>query len=262
MEMIPRISRAQNMDALSSQASIAGYKAVLIAAATLGKFFPMLTTAAGTVRPAIVLIIGVGVAGLQAIATARRLGAVVKAFDIRPAVKEQVESLGAEFVGETLDEEAETAGGYAKEVSKEAQKRGHEILSAQVAAADVVITTAQVPGKRAPELVPTEMVTAMRSGSVIVDLAAEQGGNCALSQADQVVQHQGVTILAPTNLAATMPIHASQMYARNVSGLVQHLVKEGALQLDFADEITDGACVTHKGEITNSIVREQLGLGE
>ncbi|MEB3358737.1 MAG: Re/Si-specific NAD(P)(+) transhydrogenase subunit alpha [Synechococcales bacterium] len=258
VEMIPRTTRAQSMDALSSQASLAGYKATLLAAATLPKFFPMLTTAAGTIRPAKVLIMGAGVAGLQAIATARRLGAVVEAFDIRPAVKEEVQSLGARFVDVSLDEETVATGGYAREISEAAKQRTREVLTEHVSQADVVITTAQVPGRKAPELVSEEMVAQMKPGSVIVDLAAEQGGNCACTEAGRDVVKHGVTILGPINLPASMPVNASQLYSKNLQTLVQHLVKDGALQLDFEDDITSGACVTHGGEIRLQRVREAI----
>ncbi len=259
MEMIPRTSRAQSMDALSSQAAVAGYKAALLAAAALPKFFPMLTTAAGTIAPAKVFIIGAGVAGLQAIATARRLGAVVEAFDIRPAVKEEVQSLGAKFVEVTLQEETVAAGGYAKEISEASKQRTQEVIAEHVRTADVVITTAQVPGKRAPLLVSAEMVSQMKPGSVIVDLAAEQGGNCECTEAGKDVNWHGVTVIGPINLPALMPIHASQMYAKNVMTLVQHLsTKTAELHLDFADDITNSACVTHEGEIRSDRVRNLL----
>lgn len=258
LEMIPRTSRAQSMDALSSQAGIAGYKAVLIAAAALPKFFPMLTTAAGTIAPAKVFVMGAGVAGLQAIATARRLGAVVEAFDIRPAVKEEVQSLGAKFVDVSLDEDTVAAGGYAKELSEAAKERSRQIVTQHVKAADVIITTAQVPGRKAPLLVTEEMVAQMKPGSVIVDLAADQGGNCACTEAGKDIVAHGVTIIGPINLPATLPVHASQMFAKNVLTLVQYLVKDGALQLNFADDIIDSACVTHEGEIRNDRVRQAL----
>ncbi|MBO1346935.1 MAG: Re/Si-specific NAD(P)(+) transhydrogenase subunit alpha [Hormoscilla sp. GUM202] len=258
MEMIPRTSRAQSMDALSSQAGVAGYKAVLLAAAALPKFFPMLTTAAGTIRPAKVFVMGAGVAGLQAIATARRLGAVVEAFDIRPAVKEEVQSLGAKFVEVKLEEDTVAAGGYAKEISEESKKRTQELVTDTVAAADVVITTAQVPGKKAPLLVTEEMVAKMKPGSVIVDLAAEQGGNCALTEAGKDVVRNGVTFVGPINLPSSMPVHASQMYAKNISTLLQTMIKEGELNLDFADDIISGTCVTHGGEIRNQRVKAAL----
>jgi proton-translocating NAD(P)+ transhydrogenase subunit alpha len=248
MESIPRITRAQPMDALSSQATVSGYKAVLLAADRLPKFLPMLMTAAGTVAPAKVLVIGAGVAGLQAIATARRLGAVVSGFDVRPVVKEQVESLGATFLELGVVGE-ETEGGYARELSEEEQRRQQEELEARIGDFDVVITTALIPGRPAPKLIPQSAIESMRPGSVIVDLAAEAGGNADLTQADQEVSHNGVTILGPTNLPSSMPYHASQLYARNVSALVQHLAPEGELKLDFEDEVTSGACVTRKDEV-------------
>ena len=243
MESIPRITRAQSMDALSSQATVSGYKAILIGADRLPKFLPMLMTAAGTVAPAKVLVIGAGVAGLQAIATARRLGAVVSGFDVRPAVKEQVESLGATFLDLGVVGE-ETEGGYARELTEDEQKRQQEALEGRIGDFDLVVTTALIPGRPAPQLIPRSAIESMRPGSVIVDLAAEAGGNAELTEADQVVVHQGVTLLGPTNLPSTMPFHASQLYARNVSALLQHLAPEGELQLDFEDEITSGACVT------------------
>ena len=243
MESIPRITRAQSMDALSSQATVSGYKAILVGADRLPKFMPMLMTAAGTVAPAKVLVIGAGVAGLQAIATARRLGAVVSGFDVRPAVKEQVESLGATFLELGIVGE-ETEGGYARELTEDEQKRQQEALEARIGDFDLVVTTALIPGRPAPRLIPRSAIESMRPGSVIVDLAAEAGGNAELTQADQEVVHQGVTLLGPTNLPSTMPFHASQLYARNVSALLQHLAPEGELQLDFEDEITSGACVT------------------
>jgi NAD(P) transhydrogenase subunit alpha len=243
MESIPRITRAQSMDALSSQATVSGYKAILVGADRLPKFLPMLMTAAGTVAPAKVLVIGAGVAGLQAIATARRLGAVVSGFDVRPAVKEQVESLGATFLDLGVVGE-ETEGGYARELTEDEQKRQQEALEARIGDFDLVITTALIPGRPAPQLIPRSAIESMRPGSVIVDLAAEAGGNAELTEADQVVLHQGVTLIGPTNLPSTMPFHASQLYARNVSALLQHLAPEGELQLDFEDEIMSGACVT------------------
>ena len=261
MELIPRISRAQSMDALSSQATCAGYKAVLIAASTLPKFFPMLMTAAGTVAPAKVFVIGAGVAGLQAIATARRLGAVVSAFDVRPIVKEQVESLGATFVQAEEHVEAEGTGGYAKALTEDQQERERQAIAGAVAQSDVTITTALVPGRRAPVLVTQPMVNAMRSGSVIVDLAAEAGGNCALTQPGETIAHGGVTIAGPLNVAATMPFHASQLYAKNVLALFDHLVKDGTLNLDMSDEITRGVCVTANGEIVNAAVQARIAAG-
>ena len=257
MEGIPRISRAQKMDALSSQANIAGYRAALIAAESLAKFFPMMMTAAGTVFAARTLVMGAGVAGLQAIATARRLGAQVWGYDVRPAVKEQVESLGAKFlVLELAVADAEDKGGYAKALSADAARRQQELLAEKTKDFDVVITTALVPGRPAPRLVTKETVAGMRPGSVIVDLAAEAGGNCELTQPDKVVVvERGVTIHGPTNLPATMPVHASQLYARNVTELLRELVKDGALALDFEDEIIRGACVTHGGEVLNDAVK-------
>jgi NAD(P) transhydrogenase subunit alpha len=252
LELLPRITRAQAMDVLSSQATAAGYKAVLLAAETTPRFFPMLVTAAGTLSPARVLILGAGVAGLQAIATARRLGAIVSAFDVRAAVKEQVESLGAKFLAMEEKVEGEGAGGYAKELSDDQHRRELDFLAKSVKDADVVITTAAIPGKRAPLLVTRAAVEGMRPGAVIVDLAAETGGNCELTQAGKTVEHHGVTILGPVNLPATLPLHASQMYARNVWSFLTHIVKEGKLQLDFTDEITKGTCVTHDGKVLKS----------
>ncbi|RMH71461.1 MAG: Re/Si-specific NAD(P)(+) transhydrogenase subunit alpha [Cyanobacteria bacterium J007] len=258
METIPRTSRAQSMDVLSSQAAVAGYKAVLLAAATAPKFFPMLTTAAGTIRPAKVFVMGAGVAGLQAIATARRLGAVVEAFDIRPAVKEEVQSLGAKFVEIKLDEDTVAEGGYAKEISEESKKRTQELVAETVAGADVVVTTAQVPGKKAPLLVTEEMVARMKPGAVIVDLAAEQGGNCACTEAGKDVVVNGVTILGPINLPSSMPVHASQMYAKNILTFLQILIDKTEVNLNFEDDIIDNTCVTTGGEIRNARVREAL----
>jgi H+-translocating NAD(P) transhydrogenase subunit alpha len=245
MESIPRITRAQSMDALSSQATVSGYKAVLIAADRLPRFFPMLMTAAGTVAPAKVLVLGAGVAGLQAIATAHRLGAVVAGFDVRPVVKEQVESLGATFLDLGIMGE-ETAGGYARELTQEEQRRQQEALEERIPDYDVVITTALVPGRTAPRLIPAGAVAGMRPGSVIVDLGAEAGGNCELTKAGEVVEHSGVTVVGLTNLPSTMPFHASQLYARNVSALLQHLAPEGELELDWDDEITAASCVTRE----------------
>ena len=262
IEMIPRTTRAQSMDALSSQASIAGYKAVLIAAAALPKYFPMLTTAAGTIAPAKVFIMGAGVAGLQAIATARRLGAVVEAFDIRPAVKEEVQSLGAKFVEVQLNEETVAAGGYAKEISEASKQRTQEVVTEHIKQADVVITTAQVPGKKAPLLVTEEMVAQMKPGAVIVDIAAEQGGNCALTEPGKDVQRNGVTIIGSINLPSSVPVNASQLYAKNLSTLVQLMIKDKNLNLNFEDDIIAAACITHAGEIRNSRVKEVIaGLG-
>ncbi|MFM6108694.1 MAG: Re/Si-specific NAD(P)(+) transhydrogenase subunit alpha [Sphaerospermopsis kisseleviana] len=258
MELIPRTTRAQSMDALSSQASLAGYKTVLLAAAALPKYFPMLTTAAGTIAPAKVFIMGAGVAGLQAIATARRLGAVVEAFDIRPAVKEEVQSLGAKFVEVKLEEETTAAGGYAKEISEDSKKRTQELVAEHVKNSDVVITTAQVPGRKAPILVTEEMVKAMKPGSVIVDLAAEQGGNCACTEPGKDIVWNGVTIIGPINLPSSMPVHASQLYSKNITALMQLLIKDKTLQVNFADDIVDAACVTYGGEIRNQRVKDAL----
>ncbi len=251
MESVPRITRAQSMDALSSQATVAGYKAVLLAATNGPKFFPMLTTAAGTVRPAKVFVIGAGVAGLQAIATARRLGAVVAGFDVRPAVKEQVESLGAKFIEIDLGtDDAETAGGYAKELTEEQKQMQQELMSQTVIESDVVITTAQVPGRQAPMLIPTSVVDQMKPGSVIVDLAADTGGNVEPSKPGEVVNHNGVMVIGPSNLPASMPMHASQLYAKNVANLLDLMVDEaGGLHVDFEDEVVEGACVTHGGKL-------------
>jgi NAD(P) transhydrogenase subunit alpha len=259
MELVPRTTLAQSMDALSSMATVGGYKAVLLAAEHLPKFFPMLTTAAGTVAPAKVLVLGAGVAGLQAIATARRLGATVEAFDQRPATKEQVESLGARFVEVPSEEAAETAGGYAKELSEDYKRRQQELITKHIAKSDVVITTALIPGKRAPILIPADMVAGMQPGSVIVDLAAEMGGNCELTEPGQVVQKQGVTIIGLLNLPATMPTHASQMYARNIEKLLGHLATKDGFKLDREDVITKGCLVTHGGDVVNDAVKAALG---
>jgi NAD(P) transhydrogenase subunit alpha len=252
LESVPRISRAQSMDALSSQANIAGYKAVLIASTEIGRFFPMLMTAAGTIRPATVLVLGAGVAGLQAIATARRLGAVVQGFDVRAAVKEQVESLGAKFLEFDLGGDLEGAGGYAKELTPEQQARQQELMAEAIGKVDVVITTALVPGRRAPILVTEAAVRLMKPGSVIVDLAGEAGGNCELSEPGQSVIKHDVKILAPLNVPSTMAEHASQLYARNIESLLGLMLsEEGGLKLDFEDEIIAGACITRGGEIVN-----------
>jgi NAD(P) transhydrogenase subunit alpha len=249
MEAIPRITRAQAMDALSSQATVGGYKAALIAADRLPRFLPMLTTAAGTVQPAKALVLGAGVAGLQAIATARRLGAVVHGFDVRPVVKEQVESLGARFLDLGVrGEEAE--GGYAAELTPEQQAQQQAELEKRLPDYDIVITTAAVPGRPAPKLIPASAVRAMRPGSVVVDLAAETGGNCELTEPGEEVVREGVLIVGTLNLPSEMPYHASQLYARNVQALLDHLAPEGELVLDFEDEITAGACVTRTTEVT------------
>ncbi|MGB5771388.1 MAG: Re/Si-specific NAD(P)(+) transhydrogenase subunit alpha [Crocosphaera sp.] len=258
MEMIPRTSRAQSMDALSSQANIAGYKSALIAAASLPRLFPMMTTAAGTIPPAKVLVIGAGVAGLQAIATARRLGAVVEAFDVRPAVKEEVQSVGAKFIEIPIEEDTATTGGYAKEVGKSTQERIREVLTEHIKKSDVVITTAQVQGKRAPMIVTEEMVGEMKAGAVIVDLAAGQGGNCACTEAGKDVYYNGVTIIGPLNLPASLPVDASQVYAKNLLTLVKYLVKDGVIDFNFEDDIVDSTCVTYGGEIRNERVKQAL----
>jgi NAD(P) transhydrogenase subunit alpha len=257
LELLPRISRAQSMDALSSQASAAGYKAVLMAGERLGKFFPMMMTAAGTVAPARVLVMGAGVAGLQAIATARRLGAVVSAYDVRPAVKEEVQSLGATFIELQLEAQ-EGEGGYAREQSEEFLRKQRQLIGEHVARSDVVITTAAVPGRRAPLLVTGDMVRGMRPGSVIVDLASETGGNVELTRAGEDVDVDGVTIIGTRNIPSTMPLATSQLYARNVANLLLHLVKDGALNLDFEDDITKGACVTFGGEIVNERAKQMV----
>lgn len=259
LEMVPRISRAQSMDALSSQASAAGYKAVLIGAEAIRKYFPMLTTAAGTIRPAKVFVLGAGVAGLQAIATAKRLGAAVEAFDIRAATKGEVESLGAKFIEIDLGESGEAEGGYAKEISEEAKKREHEVLKDVMSKCDVVITTAAVPGKKAPVLVTEDMVAAMKTGSVIVDMAVEQGGNVAGSKPGENVDVNGVTIIGPINLPSKMAIHTSQLFARNVVTLFNNLLEEGKLVLDFEDEITAGSVITNDGQVVNERTKELLG---
>jgi NAD(P) transhydrogenase subunit alpha len=262
MELMPRITRAQSMDALSAMSTVSGYKAVLIAASHLPKFFPLLMTAAGTLTPARVFVIGAGVAGLQAIGTAKRLGAVVEAYDTRPVVKEQVESLGAKFADLGLEtQDAQDKGGYAKAQSEEFYRQQQEMMLKYVAAADVVIPTALVPGKRAPVLITEEMVKGMRPGSVVVDLAAEQGGNCALTEPGRDVIRHGVVIAGPLNLPSTVPFHASQMYARNVTNYLAHLLKDGKIQLDLTDELTRGPLVMHNGEIMHEVVKATLAGG-
>jgi H+-translocating NAD(P) transhydrogenase subunit alpha len=251
LESVPRISRAQSMDALSSQANIAGYRAALIGAMELGRFYPMLMTAAGTIRPATVLVLGAGVAGLQAIATARRLGAVVQGFDVRAAVKEQVQSLGAKFLEFDLGGDLEGSGGYARELTPEQQQRQQELMAEAIGRVDVVITTALVPGRRAPILVTEAAVKLMKPGSVIVDLAGEQGGNCALSVPGETVIEHGVKILAPLNVPSTLAEHASALFARNIEALLKLMVTDGELALDFEDEVIAGACITRGGEIVN-----------
>lgn len=263
MELVPRTTRAQSMDALSSMATIMGTKTVLLAANTLPKMFPMMMTAAGTIAPAKVLVIGAGVAGLQAIATARRLGAVVEAYDIRPAVKEEVQSLGAKFVELAIEaEDAADSQGYAKAQSDAFIKKQQDLLGDTIAGADVVITTALVQGRKAPVLVPTAMVERMRPGSVVVDMAAEAGGNCEETVPGETIVHNGVTILGPVNLASSIPAHASQMYARNVSNLLQLMCKDGELVIDTEDEIIVGCMVSRNGEVTHPRVREILGLSD
>lgn len=245
LELIPRISRAQDMDALSSQATIAGYKAVLLAASNSQFFFPMLTTAAGSIRPAKVFIIGVGVAGLQAIATARRLGAQVSAYDVRPDTKEQTESLGAKFLDTGI--QATGTGGYARDLTPEEKAQQAEILKKHIASCDVIITTAGVPGRPAPKILTEEMVTTMKPGSVIVDTLAEMGGNCALTKPGETINYNGITIIGPTNISSTLATHASEMYARNLINLLSLMLKDGVLNLDWNDEILAGAVVTHDG---------------
>ncbi len=256
MELVPRISRAQSMDALSSQASVAGYKAVLIAANTLERFLPMLTTAAGTIRPASVLVIGAGVAGLQAIATAKRLGAVVEAYDVRSATKDQVKSLGAKFIETGVS--AEGTGGYARELNEEEKARQQEVLDARIAASDAVISTASVPGRAAPRIIGRAAVERMKPGSVIVDVAAEQGGNCELTRAGETVLHGGVKILGPVNLPASLPYHASEMYARNLFNLLKPALSKGELAIDWTDEVFAGAVLTHDGQIKHEATRKTL----
>ena len=256
MELVPRISRAQSMDALSSQASVAGYKAVLIAANTLERFLPMLTTAAGTIRPASVLVIGAGVAGLQAIATAKRLGAVVEAYDVRSATKDQVKSLGAKFVETGVS--AEGAGGYARELTAEEKTRQQEVLDARIAVSDAVISTASVPGRAAPRIITRAAVERMKAGSVIVDIAAEQGGNCELTRPGETVLHGGVKIVGPLNLPASLPYHASEMYSRNLFNLLKPALVKGELAIDWKDEVFAGAVLTHDGQIKHEATRKTV----
>lgn len=256
MELIPRISRAQAMDALSSQASIAGYKAVLLASNILGKFFPMLTTAAGTIRPSKVLIIGAGVAGLQAIATARRLGAMVEGYDVRAATKEQVESLGAKFVD--IEIKAEGEGGYARELTEEEKQQQQDILAKHVAASDVIVTTAAIPGRASPRIISTAMVEGMRGGSVIIDLAAEGGGNCELTQLGETVLHKGVKIYGPVNVPSMVGNHASELYAKNLLSFLELLIKGGEINIDLEDEIINDSLITHAGAIHHAGIKEQL----
>ncbi len=259
LDAVPRISRAQSMDILSSQATVAGYKAVLIAASNLPKFFPMFVTAAGTIPPGKVLVIGAGVAGLQAIATAKRLGARVEAFDVRSAVKEQVESLGAVFVSPDAEVSAEGEGGYAKAQSEDQAQRTVDFLHERAKGVDVIITTAQIPGKPAPLLIPEATVKDMRPGAVIVDLASESGGNCELSEHGQTVVRHGVTIIGPANLASSMATDASQMFARNVLSFLGEFVKDGEISLDFENEVVSGSCITHDGRIVHERTRQAMG---
>jgi NAD(P) transhydrogenase subunit alpha len=257
MELVPRISRAQSMDALSSQAAVGGYKAVLIAANTLDRFLPMLTTAAGTIRPAQVLIVGVGVAGLQAIATAKRLGAIVEAYDVRSATKEQVKSLGAKFIDTGVS--AEGAGGYARELTDEERRKQQEVLDGRIAVADAVITTAAVPGRKAPRIVSRAVVERMKAGAVIVDMAAESGGNCELTRAGETVLHNGVKIVGPVNLPAQLAYHASEMYARNLYNFLRPAIdKNGALAIDWNDEVFAQSCLTHDGAIKHEATRKAV----
>lgn len=261
VELIPRITRAQSMDALSSMATVAGYKAVLVGASYIPRMFPLLMTAAGTVPPARVLVLGAGVAGLQAIATARRLGAVVEGYDVRAAAGEQVKSLGAKFLEVDLGGiKTEDAGGYAVELSEEAMNRGRALIAEHAKTTDVLITTAQVPGRRAPLLITEEAVEGMKRGSVIIDLAGSTGGNCALSKADEVVELNGVTILAPTNLPATVPVHASQLYSRNLTAFLSPIIKDGQIHIDMNDDVVGPSCVTHQGQVVNQRVAAALGL--
>jgi NAD(P) transhydrogenase subunit alpha len=261
LELMPRITRAQSMDVLSSMATVAGYKAVVLAAGRLPKMFPMLMTAAGTVAPARVFVIGAGVAGLQAISAARRLGAIVEAYDVRPAVKEQVQSLGAKFVELALESgDAEDKGGYAKAQDESFYRRQREVMARVVSASDIVITTALIPGRKSPVLITADMVRKMSAGSVIVDLAAERGGNCELTRADEEVSEQGVTILGPTNLPSTVPHHASQMYSKNIVTFLTHLTKEGKVQLEGDDSILTETLLTRSGEVVQKRIREALGL--
>ncbi|TDI88166.1 MAG: Re/Si-specific NAD(P)(+) transhydrogenase subunit alpha [Caldithrix sp.] len=259
MEYLPRITRAQSMDILSSMSTVAGYKAVLIAAFHLGKFFPLLMTAAGTVPPATVLVLGAGVAGLQAIATAKRLGAKVEAFDPRPAVREQVASLGVFFIDMEHPEDAETESGYAREQSDEFLEREREAITARLTKVDAIITTAQVFGKESPVLITEEMVKMLRPGSVIVDLAAAEGGNCSLSEANKTIKKHGVTIVGAVNLARSVPVHASQMHSKNIINLFKHLVSSGNGQFDLEDEITRATCITHNGQVINEMVKKNFG---
>ena len=260
MHLIPRTTLAQKMDALSSQANIAGYKAVLIAASKLGVYMPLLMTAAGTIRPAKVLVLGAGVAGLQAIATAKRLGAQVEAFDVRPIVKEQVESLGAKFieVDSSNDDEGVGDGGYAKETSEEYKNRQQKLIHDHISRSDVVVTTALIPGKPAPKLIPESMVNSMKPGSIIMDLASENGGNCELTKKDEIITHNGVTIDGSSNIPGSMPVHASELYAKNITAFLTYMIEDGELKLNLDDEIISGSMYTHLGEITHEPTQEAI----
>ena len=260
MHLIPRTTLAQKMDALSSQANIAGYKAVLIAASKLGVYMPLLMTAAGTIRPAKVLVLGAGVAGLQAIATAKRLGAQVEAFDVRPIVKEQVESLGAKFieVDSINDSEGVGDGGYAKETSEDYKNRQQKLIHDHISKSDVVVTTALIPGKPAPKLIPESMVNSMKPGSIIMDLASENGGNCELTKKDEIITHNGVTIDGSSNIPGSMPVHASELYAKNITAFLTYMIEDGELKLDLDDEIISGSMYTHLGEVTHEPTQEAI----
>jgi len=262
MHLIPRTTLAQKMDALSSQANIAGYKAVLVAASRLGKYMPLLMTAAGTIRPSKILVLGAGVAGLQAIATAKRLGAQVEVFDVRPIVKEQVESLGAKFVEIDSNGEGVGDGGYAKETSEEYKKKQQELIHKHIAKSDAVITTALIPGKPAPILISKNMVSDMRPGSVIIDLASENGGNCELTKKDEIIEYNSVTIDGTSNFPATMPIHASELYAKNISAFIKYMIDDGKIKIDLEDEIISGSLFTYKGEITDDTTRKVMDLNK
>ena len=260
MHLIPRTTLAQKMDALSSQANIAGYKAVLIAASKLGVYMPLLMTAAGTIRPAKILVLGAGVAGLQAIATAKRLGAQVEAFDVRPIVKEQVESLGAKFieVDSSNDDEGVGDGGYAKETSEDYKNRQQMLIHDHISKSDVVVTTALIPGKPAPSLIPESMVNSMKPGSIIMDLASENGGNCELTKKDEIITHNGVTIDGISNIPGSMPVHASELYAKNITAFITYMIEDGELKLNLDDEIISGSMYTHLGEITHEPTQEAI----
>tara|TARA_A100001011_G_scaffold18188_1_gene18743 strand:- start:258 stop:1394 length:1137 start_codon:yes stop_codon:yes gene_type:complete len=262
MHLIPRTTLAQKMDALSSQANISGYKAVLVAASRLGKYMPLLMTAAGTIRPSKILVLGAGVAGLQAIATAKRLGAQVEVFDVRPIVKEQVESLGAKFVEIDSNGEGVGDGGYAKETSEEYKKKQQELIHKHIAKSDAIITTALIPGKPAPILISKNMVSDMRPGSVIIDLASENGGNCELTKKDEIIEYNSVTIDGTSNFPATMPIHASELYAKNISAFIKYMIDDGKIKIDLEDEIISGSLFTYKGEITDDTTRKVMDLNK